>query len=185
MKLIVGLGNPGRTYAKHRHNVGFWVVDEAARRCGINVGKKAFGAKIGSGKIEKVPVVLAKPQKFMNLSGAVVSPLLGYYRCSLKELIVVHDDIDLAVGRLKFAIGSGHGGHNGVRSIIDELGSPDFYRVRVGVGRPPEGMDPADYVLHRFVKEETDLIEKAVADAAEAIGIFITEGLAAVQQKYH
>jgi PTH1 family peptidyl-tRNA hydrolase len=185
MKLIVGLGNPGRSYAKHRHNVGFWVVDEVAGRYNINVGKKAFGAKIGIGEIEKEPVVLAKPQKFMNLSGMVVSPLLGYYRCSLKELIVVHDDIDLAVGRLKFAIGSGHGGHNGVKSIVEELGSTDFYRVRVGVGRPPEGIDPADYVLHRFAKEETLLIEKAVADAAQAIGILIAEGLAAVQQKYH
>ncbi len=185
MILIVGLGNPGRSYAKHRHNVGFWVVDEVACRYKIEMNTKAFGAVIGTGSIGGIPVVLAKPQKYMNLSGMVVSPIMGYFRCSLEELVVIHDDIDLEVGRLKFVKGAGHGGHNGVKSIIDEIGSNDFYRVRIGVGRPPEGIDAADYVLRKFSKKEEKPIKKAVADAAEAVSILIRNGLATVQQRYH
>jgi PTH1 family peptidyl-tRNA hydrolase len=185
MKLICGLGNPGRAYAKHRHNIGFKVVDELAKRHDVAVEKKAFGAKIGSGSLSKGPVIFAKPQTFMNLSGTAVSPLFGYYRCSLEDLIVVHDDIDLEVGRIKIAKGSGHGGHNGVKSIIDELGRNDFYRVRVGVGRPPEGMDPADYVLNPFTKEDAAKLEEMVAQAADAVEILIEKGLQLAQQKFH
>ena len=185
MKLIVGLGNPGRAYAKHRHNIGFVVVDKISGCAGIAVTRKAFGAKIGQGTTCDMPVLLAKPQTFMNLSGTVVSPLLGYYRCSLEDLIVIHDDIDLAVGRLKVGFGSGHGGHNGIRSIMEELGSPDFYRIRIGVGRPPDGVDPADYVLHPFPKEELEQIEEVTAQAATAVEELITKGLQFVQQKYH
>lgn len=185
MKLIVGLGNPGRRYAKHRHNIGFWVIDQIAKQYDISVKTRAFGAKIGKGVFNNEPVILAKPQKFMNLSGIVVAPLLGYYKCSLKDLIVIHDDIDLGVGRMKLALGSGHGGHNGVRSIIEELGSPDFYRVRIGVGRPPEDVDSADYVLHPFSKGESEDAQKVTAQAAEAVEILIKKGLTEAQQKYH
>lgn len=185
MKLIVGLGNPGRRYAKHRHNIGFWVVDQIAALNDISVNTRTFGAKIGKGKFVNKSVILAKPQKFMNLSGIVVAPLLGYYKCSLEDLIVIHDDIDLEVSRMKLTKGSGHGGHNGVKSIIDELGSPDFYRVRVGVGRPPQGVDPADYVLHPFSKGELADIEKVIKETTEAIEILIKKGLTEAQQKYH
>jgi len=185
MKFICGLGNPGRAYAKHRHNIGFKIIDELARRHDIDVAKKAFKAKIGFGSIADVDVLLAKPQTFMNLSGAAVSPLIGFYKCSFKDLIVVHDDIDLDVGRLKLAAGSGHGGHNGVKSIIDELGSSDFYRVRIGVGRPPVNIDPADYVLHPFHKEEREMVEKIIGQAADAVEELIKVGLQAAQQKYH
>jgi len=185
MKLIVGLGNPGRAYAKHRHNIGFFVIDEISGRANIAVTKKAFGAKIGQGKLSSVPVLFAKPQTFMNLSGTAVSPLLGYYRCYLKDLIVIHDDIDLAVGRIKIGFGSGHGGHNGIRSIIEELGSPDFYRIRIGVGRPPEGVDSADYVLHPFPKEERKQVEDVIRRAATAVEYLIEKGLQFAQQKYH
>jgi len=185
MKLIVGLGNPGRAYSKHRHNIGFAIIDELAERNNITVAKKAFEAKIGEGKVANVKVILAKPQTFMNLSGRAVAPLMGYFRCSLEDVIIVHDDIDLAVGRLKFGIGSGHGGHNGIRSIIEELDSPDFYRVRVGVGRPLVDIDPADYVLHPFHKDEKKQIEEAMVLAATAVEELITKGLQFVQQKYH
>lgn len=185
MRLICGLGNPGRAYAKHRHNVGFLVVDELAKRHDVAMAKKAFGAKIGTGSMSMGPVILAKPQTFMNLSGSAVSPLFGYYRCSLEDLIVVHDDIDLDVGRIKIAKGSGHGGHNGVRSIIEELGQNDFYRVRVGVGRPPEGVDPADYVLHPFSKEENETVAQMIGRAANAVEELIKNGLQVAQQKYH
>ncbi len=185
MKLICGLGNPGRSYARHRHNIGFKVIDELAVRSNIPVTKRAFGAKIGSGSVAGEAAVLAKPQTFMNLSGTVVSPLKGYYKCSLEDLIVVHDDIDLDVGRLKITKGSGHGGHNGVRSIIEEIGSPDFYRIRVGVGRPPEGIDPADYVLHPFSKDESVELGSLVAKAADAVEDLIIKGMAFAQQKYH
>jgi PTH1 family peptidyl-tRNA hydrolase len=185
MKLIVGLGNPGRAYSKHRHNIGFAIVDELAGRHHIAISKKAFEAKIGEGKVVNVKAILAKPQIFMNLSGRAVAPLMGYFRCSLEDVIVIHDDIDLAVGRLKFGLGSGHGGHNGIRSIIEELGSPDFYRVRVGVGRPPVDVDPADYVLHPFRKEERRQIQEVIVQTATAVEELITEGLQFVQQKYH
>lgn len=185
MKLVCGLGNPGRAYAKHRHNIGFHIIDELAKRHDIPVAKKAFAAKVGIGKIADEQIVLAKPQTFMNLSGNAVSPLFGYYKCSFKDLIVIHDDIDLDVGRLKLASGSGHGGHNGVRSIIEELGGNGFYRVRVGVGRPPAGIDPADYVLHPFHKEEKKKILEIVVEAADAVEELIKKGLEFAQQKYH
>ncbi len=185
MKLICGLGNPGRAYAKHRHNIGFLIVDELAGRLGIEISKKAFGAKMGIGKFDGEPVILAKPQTFMNLSGNAVSPLAGFYKCSFKDLIVIHDDIDLDAGRLKLSLGSGHGGHNGVKSIIDELGGNGFYRIRVGVGRPPAGMDPADYVLHPFSKEEKEKVQEIVAEAANAVEELIKKGLESAQQKYH
>jgi PTH1 family peptidyl-tRNA hydrolase len=185
VKLIVGLGNPGRAYAKHRHNIGFLIVENIGECHDITISKKAFGAKIGRGSIDDTPVLLAKPQTFMNLSGTAVSPLMGYYRCSLEDVIVIHDDIDLPLGRIKIAVGSGHGGHNGVRSIIEELGSPEFYRVRVGVGRPPEGTDSADYVLQPFSKDEKDQVPDVVEEASAAVENLIEKGLQFVQQKYH
>jgi PTH1 family peptidyl-tRNA hydrolase len=185
MKLVCGLGNPGRAYSRHRHNIGFKVIDELAKRYDVTIAKKAFGAKIGSGSMFNGPVIFAKPQTFMNLSGSAVSPLYGYYKCSLEDLIVVHDDIDLEVGRIKIAKGSGHGGHNGVRSIIEDLGASDFYRVRVGVGRPPVGTDPADYVLSPFSKEEAQRLDDMVSQAADAVEILIEKGLQLAQQRFH
>ena len=172
MRLIVGLGNPGRSYARHRHNVGFRVVDELAARYEIRVKKRAFDAVTGKGMIHDVDVMMAKPQTYMNRSGYSVGPLFGYFKCVPEDLIVVHDDIDLNLGRIKMALDAGHGGHNGVRSIIDELGFSDFYRVRVGVGRPTPPIDPADYVLQPFAegeKEEADIVVRQAADAVEEL----------------
>lgn len=185
MKLIVGLGNPGRTYVAHRHNVGFSVVDLLAGRFGIEVNKRSFGALVGKGAFEGEDVLLAKPQTFMNLSGDAVGPLFRYYKLSLEQLIVIHDDIDIDFGKLKLARGAGHGGHNGVRSIVETLGENAFYRVRIGVGRPPANMDAADYVLQVFGEDEIEDAAKLIEDAADATETLMTKGLEAAQQKYH
>lgn len=185
MKLIVGLGNPGRSYSRHRHNVGFMVVDELAKRHGISVKRRAFDAITGKGKVEGVEVIFAKPQTYMNRSGYSVGPIFGYYKCEEDDLIVIHDDIDLPLGRLKVIDGAGHGGHNGVRSIMEELGSGGFYRVRMGVGRPPANMDPADYVLQKFAEDERDEADEMIVRAADAVEDMLKLSLRDVQTKYH
>ncbi len=185
MKLITGLGNPGRSYARHRHNAGFFVIDELAKRHGIKLAKRSFGALTGSGAVGKESVLLAKPMQYMNLSGGPVKSLLGYFRLGPDSLIVIHDDLDLDPGRIKLTRSSGHAGHNGVRSIIDELDTSDFIRVRLGIGRPPAGIDGADYVLTSFKKDEMEAAAAAVALAADAVETILEHGLAAAQQKYH
>jgi len=185
VKLIVGLGNPGRKYASHRHNVGFRSVDLLAEELDVEVGKRSFGALVGQGSLKGEKVLLAKPQTFMNLSGDAVQPLLGYYKLSHEDLIVVHDDVDIELGKLKLAYEAGHGGHNGIRSIIDNLGGNDFYRVRLGVGRPPGLIDTADYVLHPFSDDELETSNNLVKDGSEAIKILIEKGLKEAQQKFH
>jgi PTH1 family peptidyl-tRNA hydrolase len=161
------------------------VVDELAQRYGIGVVKKAFGALSGSGTLAGEAVLLAKPQTYMNLSGEPVASLLRYFRLGDDALIVVHDDIDIECGRIKLAKGAGHGGHNGVRSIIETLGHKDFLRVRVGVGRPPAEIDGADYVLAPISKEQMEPMEKAIVIAADAVEMMIEKGLTEAQQKYH
>lgn len=185
MKLIVGLGNPGRSYARHRHNIGFMVVDELARRHGLSLKKKVCDAVTGKGVLDGVEVLLAKPQTFMNRSGYSVGPLFEYFKCDYSDLIVVHDDIDLPLGKLKITRGAGHGGHNGVRSVIEELGGQDFYRVRIGVGRPPLDVEAADHVLQTFSEEEREEVEAIVHRAADAVGDMLTHSLRDVQQRYH
>lgn len=185
MKLIVGLGNPGKLYEGHRHNIGFSVVDVLGKRHGIEIKKRSFGALVGSGAIGKEAVILAKPQTFMNVSGDAVGPLIRYYKLGPEDLIVVHDDLDINLGNLKIPLGAGHGGHNGVKSIMDAVGSGDFFRVRVGIGRPPAVMDAVDYVLQNFAADERALAEGATESAADAVEFLIEKGLAAAQQKYH
>lgn len=185
MKLIAGLGNPGRSYSRHRHNVGYFVLNELAHRHDIEMRKRSFGALTGSGAICGESVLLAKPETFMNLSGDAVAPLLGYYKLDLDSLIVIHDDLDIDIGKIKIMKGAGHGGHNGVSSIIDKLGSNEFTRIRVGIGRPPEGIDGADFVLSSFIEEEKEKIALAIKCAADAIELILEKGVAAAQQKYH
>lgn len=185
MKLIAGLGNPGRLYASHRHNVGFCVVDLISERLKVEITKRMFGAFVGKCKIAGEDVMLAKPQTFMNLSGDAVAPLLGYYKIEVGELIVIHDDVDIDLGRMKIARGQGHGGHNGVKSIAESLGDSGFYRVRMGVGRPPEFMDTANYVLQPFSREEAAIAKKLVADAADAVEMLLEAGLEKTQMRYH
>lgn len=161
------------------------MIDRIAKELDIKFLQRKFGAEVGEGRMSGEPVLLAKPQKYMNLSGEVVSPLAGYYKCSLTDLIVIHDDMDLDLGRIKFSLGSGDGGHNGIRSIIGSLGSAEFVRVRVGIGRPEESIDSADYVLSRFEKEEVDTVRDVVEIAAKAVESLVLKGLAFAQQEYH
>ncbi len=135
MKIIVGLGNPGKKYSAHRHNIGFLVIDRFAEGCGVGVSKRFMGAFVGKGGCYGEEIVLAKPQTFMNLSGDAVMPIMGFYKLSPSDLVVIHDDIDMEFGKIRVSLDQGHGGHNGVRSIIDSLGTSEFYRIRIGVGR--------------------------------------------------
>ncbi len=176
MRLIVGLGNPGREYARNRHNVGFRVADEMARRAGLSWGRK-FDAEIGQGLWDGEKVCVVKPTTYMNHSGQAVAAAARFYKVATPELVVVHDDMDLAFGRLQVKRGGGHAGHNGLRSIAESMGGPDFARIRVGVGRPPSGWDAADYVLSDFSEaEEQSLLSDVVPRAADAAWMAAVKG---------
>ena len=181
--LVVGLGNPGETYARNRHNVGFMVLDLLAERDRARFKSHRARADVVEGRLETVRAVLAKPRTYMNESGGPVAALTKFYRTPVERLIVVHDDLDLGFGVLRVKQGGGDGGHNGLRSITKSLGTGDYLRVRVGIGRPPGRMDPADFVLRDFAAaERADLavhLERA-ADAAETLaqsGLSITQNV--------
>jgi peptidyl-tRNA hydrolase, PTH1 family len=185
VKLLVGLGNPGRGYAKTRHNVGFRIVEEIAQRCNISMRQENFSSFFGKGKIAGEDVLVIEPQTFMNLSGSAVCGFWNYYDLKGSDVLVVHDDLDLDLGRIKFAWNSGHGGHNGIRSIIEVSGTKEFYRLRVGIGRPVSNIDPADYVLGSFHKSEKETAGEVVAKCADAIVCYYNDGVEAAMQKYH
>ncbi len=185
MKLIVGLGNPDRRYQHTRHNVGWEVIDRLARRLGVAVDQEDGWAIVGSGKIGRHRVLLAKPQTYVNLSGTAVSHLLRRHRGKLQDLVVIVDDLDLPLGRLRLRPGGSHGGHNGLRSIIDAVGSDAFPRLRVGIGRPPEGVDPADHVLTRFTPAERVGIDAALERAVDAVETVIRQGLQAAMNRFN
>jgi len=193
MKLIVGLGNPGRGYANNRHNVGFICLNHFAKTQGIRFDKKQGKARIGTGKVAGNEAVLAKPQTYMNLSGQSVGLLINKFDISLDDLIVIHDDLDLPLGKIRISRGSGSGGHKGIDSIISSLGSQDFSRLRVGIGRPmvPPGSTPISeddiiaYVLSDFTAEEKQIISQVIPRVSEAIYYLLTEGLTAAMNKYN
>ena len=191
MKLIVGLGNPGRAYANNRHNIGFICLNHFARTQGIQLDKKQGRARIGSGEVAGSKVVLAKPQTYMNLCGQSVSRLVRKFNINLDDLLVIHDDLDLPLGKIRIRQGGGSGGHKGVSSVITELGSQEFPRLRVGIGRPatPFGeiceADIIAYVLSDFTPEEKQVITQVVPRVSEAILCLLTEGLAAAMNKYN
>jgi PTH1 family peptidyl-tRNA hydrolase len=176
MWLIIGLGNPGKGYRLTRHNVGFRVVDRLAREQGIQFNRRRGGARIGEGRVGAKRVILAKPSTYMNKSGVAVKKLVKASGIPLDHLVVVHDDLDLACGRMKIREKGGHGGHKGVQSIIEQLGSGDFLRVKVGIGKPGSPEQGADYVLSRFSADESSLVKKSVEQAAEAIEAIIVSG---------
>lgn len=186
MFLVAGLGNPGPKYALTRHNVGFLAVDRLARDFNVTVAKSLFKALTGEFTFNREKVVLAKPQTYMNLSGIAVAGLLGWYKLIPPELVVICDDMDLPVGSIRIKAKGGHGGHRGMMSIIEQLGTKEFIRLRIGVGRPglPE-MDPADWVLGRFAAEEEAVINKVVEVAAEAVKTVISEGVEIAMNKYN
>ena len=193
MKLIVGLGNPGLFYARNRHNIGYMCVNRIAREHKIRFNKKQGLARIGSGKINGEEVVLARPQTFMNESGQAVSRLVNRYKIDLTDLIVIHDDLDLPVGKIRLRQGRGSGGHKGIESIVAQLGKGDFYRVRVGIGRPDIAEDSdidkeqavIDYVLSGFSRQEKKIMDGVVPEVGRAIFCLLTEGIEAAMNKYN
>ena len=184
--LIVGLGNPGSEYAAHRHNIGFWVVDALADAHGLTFARdKGAKARVAEGNVGDRPALLAKPQTFMNLSGRSVLRLSRYHEISPERILVVYDDLDLPLGRLRLRPEGGTGGHRGMRSIIDMLGSMSFPRLRVGIDRPPGNMDPADYVLQPFAEEQGPLVKDVVARAAAAVECWLAEGMIAAMDRFN
>jgi PTH1 family peptidyl-tRNA hydrolase len=176
MKIIVGLGNPGKKYERTRHNAGFMAVDELARSLHVDFNQEKHSAFIVKSRIDPEDTVLAKPQTYMNDSGRAVGAILRDTYSGVSDLIVLHDELDLPLGSVRIKIGGGHGGHNGLRSIIELVGSSDFIRVRLGIGRPAPGMDAADYVLSPFLAEERQLLPDMMAKAVEAVRVIILEG---------
>lgn len=183
--LIAGLGNPGPRYARTRHNLGFLVVAALSERWGIPLTKERWEAVWGQGRLGERRVILAQPQTYMNLSGQAVAPLWRYFQLPPEALVVVHDDLDLPAGRLKLAWDGGAGGHKGVLSVAAALDTLDFYRVKVGIGRPPAGMPAEAYVLEPVGPEEWELLQEAAARAAQAVEVLIQEGLAPAQNRFH
>ncbi len=184
MKLVVGLGNPGSKYAGTRHNVGFMVVDRLARRNGIEITKKQCNALSGLGTIAGHRVCLAKPQTFMNLSGEAVSCLARFYKVAPRDLLVIYDERDLPVGRIRLREKGSAGGHRGLQSIIGMLGTSDIPRLRIGIGRP-EAIDAVEHVLGSFSAEERPLMEEALNRAAEAVEAVLAEGMDAAMNRYN
>jgi PTH1 family peptidyl-tRNA hydrolase len=174
-KLVAGLGNPGPKYLWTRHNAGFIVLDELARRSGIPVSRKTFSGLFGEGTWHDNRLYLLKPQTFMNLSGRSVNPALNFNQLTLKDLIVIHDDLDIPFGRVKVKVGGGHAGHNGLRSLMQEMGSGDFTRIRIGIGRPVRG-DAADYVLSPFSKDEQTRLPQLLDGIIELLELLLAEG---------
>ena len=193
MNLIVGLGNPGRGYANNRHNAGFVCLNHFARSQGIRFDKKQSKARIGSGEIAGSEVVVAKPQTYMNRSGQSVSLLVKKFNVSLDNLIVIHDDLDLPLDKIRIRQGGGSGGHKGIGSIITELGSQNFIRIRVGVGRPVKNEGSTqfsedeiiNYVLSDFTPDEKQTITQVIPTVSEAILCLLTEGLVAAMNRYN
>ena len=185
MKLIVGLGNPGRDYEGSRHNLGFAVVDLLAERNDIRVRHRLHRALYGKGRVADVESLLAKPQTFMNDSGAAVARLLFYYRIETADLIVICDDLALDLGRIRLRRKGSPGGHKGLASIINHLHTSDFPRLRVGIGAPPPGWDGVDWVLSRFTAQERPIAGEAVANAAEAVEFLLREGMDSAMNRYN
>ncbi len=187
--LIVGLGNPGSQYAGNRHNIGFMVADELAARLNNAQGAKfkrdRSRAQVATGVLGGTPVTLAKPQGYMNLSGGPVNALRGFYKIPPDHIVVIHDELDLPFETIRLKTGGGDNGHNGLRSITSSLGTRDYHRVRVGIGRPPGRMDPADFVLRDFAPPERAEVPLLVDRAADMIEALLARGVAAAQNDYH
>ncbi|MFK7602615.1 aminoacyl-tRNA hydrolase [Deinococcus sp. SM5_A1] len=187
MKLVVGLGNPGLKYAQTRHNVGWLVVDEVARRAGASwlKEKDAEVCEVRLGPAPGEKVLLVKPQTFMNASGKAVLPLFSFYKLELGDLLAVQDDLDSPFGLLKFRMGGRHGGQNGVRDMIRLLGSEGFARLKVGISRPPAGRDPADWVLSKWHPDEAATLAELVRLGANAVEVWAAQGLAEAQLQFN
>src|SRR5512141_2277951 len=182
--LIIGLGNPGREYQTNRHNFGFMLIDRIAVRInarGLKVQSKAI---VTSGMYQDRKIILAKPQTYMNLSGQAIQGLANFYKLPLEKLLVAHDDLDIPFGTIRIRPGGGPGGQKGVASAIERLGTRDFARIRLGIGRPPGRMDPAAYVLQDFPRDDRSMMSEVLDRAADAALCFVTEGLDKAMNKF-
>lgn len=185
MKLVVGLGNPGRKYAPTRHNLGFLVVDHLAGQNDLSIKKKTCDALIAAWWADGERVVLAKPQTFMNRSGEVVQALMAELRVSAADLVVICDDLDLPFGRIRIRPKGSAGGHRGLLSITEQLAGVSFTRIRIGIGRPPEGVDSADYVLQPFTPEEKAGLDEVINRAAAAVVSVLCDGARRAMDRYN
>lgn len=181
MRVIVGLGNPGPAYRSTRHNVGFWVVDRLAERWGVQLSDRAFLSLVGEAMRHGIKLVLVQPQTYMNQSGEAVARICDFYRLERSHVrshvMVVHDDLDLPLGQIRIKRGGGGaGGNRGVASVIDSLGSKEFTRLKIGIGRPPGARDPAKFVLQPFTQQEEAFILPAIERAVEAVEVILSEG---------
>lgn len=183
--LVVGLGNPGPTYAGNRHNLGFVVADLLAGRMGGRFKAHRGRCDIVEGRLAGIPTVLAKPKSHVNESGGPVAAMRDFFKLPAERIVVVHDELDLPYGVLRLKLGGGVAGHNGLKSVAKSLGTRDFHRVRLGIGRPPGRMDPADYVLRDFTGAERRELPFHVDRAADAVEVLLTDGLAAAQNRFH
>ena len=185
MKLIAGLGNPGREYRDSRHNFGFLVVDALAAAQHIRVWGFRFHSRIGKGRLAGEEVVLQKPRTYMNLSGSAVAPALRSYHLEPADLLVIHDDLDLPLGRLKITAKGGSAGHKGIASIIQQLGTDQFLRLRLGIGKPESSEDTVEFVLRPFrsgeLKQRNEILDRAV----EAVEVILSEGVEAAMNRFH
>jgi PTH1 family peptidyl-tRNA hydrolase len=181
MRLVVGLGNPGREYASHRHNVGFMALDELARRASADAFREKFSGAYARAEIAGEPAILLKPLTYMNESGRSVQPAMAFFKVAPEELVVLHDELDIPFGEVRLKMGGGHAGHNGLRSILATIGPGDFGRVRIGIGRPPPGFrgEVADYVLSSFDAVERATLPDLVKKAGDAVIDIARRGFAA------
>ncbi|HDX9590245.1 TPA: aminoacyl-tRNA hydrolase [Bacillus pseudomycoides] len=168
MKLIVGLGNPGREYELTRHNIGFMAIDELSKRWNIPLNEQKFKGLFGAGFVNGEKVILLKPLTYMNVSGESIRPLMDYYKIDVEDFIVMYDDLDIPVGKLRLRMKGSAGGHNGVKSTIVHLGTQEFQRIRMGIDRPKNGMKVVDYVLGRFTADEMPEVKRAIEKSADA-----------------
>ena len=186
LKVIVGLGNPGAKYTETRHNAGFWFVEEVARKyAGTFRSEKKFFGDVAKIAVEGKEFWLLKPETFMNRSGQSVKALMSFYRIDADQLLVAHDEIDLPPGTAKLKTGGGHGGHNGLRDIINQLGTKDFHRLRIGVGHPGSKDQVVDFVLHNPSRAERDLIDRDIDDAVSVLPELASGALEQAMQKLH
>jgi PTH1 family peptidyl-tRNA hydrolase len=183
--LIAGLGNPGAQYAGNRHNVGFMAADELARRMGASLKRDRSRARVATGRLAGVSVVLAEPMTYMNLSGRPVAALRTFYKIPADRIVVLHDELDVPFGTIRLKLDGGDNGHNGLRVITQALGTRDYYRIRLGIGRPPGRMDPADFVLQNFSPAEREHLPGLLATCADAVETLLRQGLAAAQNQFH
>jgi PTH1 family peptidyl-tRNA hydrolase len=183
--LIAGLGNPGPQYAANRHNVGFMVADELAARIPATFKRDRSRATVATGTLAGTPVTLGKPLSYMNLSGGAVAALRAFYKIPVERIIVIHDELDVPFGTIRLKSGGGDNGHNGLRSVSSALGSRDYHRVRVGIGRPPGRMDPADFVLRDFAAPERAQLPELIGRAADMVETALARGVDAAQNEYH